>query len=39
MPRGRHVAPSKVAALGALIVAAVTSAQGKPKTENRGGMK
>jgi hypothetical protein len=35
MPRGRHAPPSKVAALGALIVAVVTSAQVKPKTEKR----
>lgn len=35
--RGRHAAPSKVAALGALIVAIVTSAQQaeKPKAETK----
>lgn len=38
MTRGRHQAPSKVAALAALIVAVVSSAQqDKPKTESKEG--
>lgn len=35
MPRGKHAAPSRMAALGAIIVAIVSSQQERPKAESK----